>query len=786
MLSCHDMYKISYQLCKVMNAPSVPFGGLNMLFAGDFAQLPPPLGGENVSLYSRVVGQIASSKRSQEEALGRALWHQVTTVVILRQNMRQKTQSKKDDKFRQALVNMRFKDCTLADIQFLRKLVTSQLPGNPSITSPDFRHVSIITAKNAQKDEINKLGCVRFAQETGQILTDFFSEDALKDNDIKQTRKRSTKHKIKHIDAGLQNILWNLPHSSGNKPIPGKLSLCLGMPIMIKSNVATELCITNGQEATVVGWETTIGKNQQLMLDILFVRLKNPPKSIQLDGLSENVIPLTKSTCNITCKLPDGSFLSISRSQVEVLPNFAMTDFASQGKTRPFNPVDLNNCRSHQAYYTALSRSSTADGTVILQGFDIKKITGKASGALRQEFRNLELLDEITHLCYLGELHHSVQGDQRNSLIHAFRHHKGLSYIPTNVHPSIRWNKQDPMLDPIADNIAWSILDKSGKSNKCESNVKQVTAHSTPLTKKKRKDITPQKVHKEKISKTHFVDTLDINEESIDPQSLVPCGTIWHQNSCAYDAALSIIHSVWAGNKEHYSRIFKDMNHDIMGTLAVNFTHHMHGTITLESARDQLRRFLHTLVPRYFTWGEYTSVHHLFEYILSMPTVTIESYVICKNNHTVENQRPLNNTCCLISAGISQHNSISQWMLAMEGGTAHTCTSCQEHLTRVHKFTFPLPFVALDLSNQNNINLDHTFHVMIDNNEVTYKLRGIVYYGEAHFTSRVIYENGMVWHHDGLETGKNLVYEGTLNNLQSEDLSSNRGRPATLAIYVKC
>ena len=75
---------------------------------------------------------------------------------------------------------------------------------------------------------------------------------------------------------------------------------------------------------------------------------------------------------------------------------------------------------------------------------------------------------------------------------------------------------------------------------------------------------------------------------------------------------------------------------------------------------------------------------------------------------------------------------------------------------------------------------------MIDNNEVTYKLQGIVYYGEAHFTSRVIYENGMVWHHDGLETGKNLVYEGTLNNLQSEDLSSNRGRPATLAIYVKC
>ena len=57
MISCHDMYKISAQLCKVMNEPTIPFGGLNMPFAGDFAQLPPPVGSESVALYSRTVGQ---------------------------------------------------------------------------------------------------------------------------------------------------------------------------------------------------------------------------------------------------------------------------------------------------------------------------------------------------------------------------------------------------------------------------------------------------------------------------------------------------------------------------------------------------------------------------------------------------------------------------------------------------------------------------------------------------------------------------------------------------------
>ena len=39
MLSCKDMYRISERLAKVMNNTEEPFGGLNMIFAGDFAQL---------------------------------------------------------------------------------------------------------------------------------------------------------------------------------------------------------------------------------------------------------------------------------------------------------------------------------------------------------------------------------------------------------------------------------------------------------------------------------------------------------------------------------------------------------------------------------------------------------------------------------------------------------------------------------------------------------------------------------------------------------------------------
>ena len=99
MLSCQDMYKISCQIAKSLNVHDQAFGGMNMIFAGDFAQLPPVMG--KAPLYSGTVGTRTHSRMSvsdQESAIGKALWHQVTTVVILRQNMRQKGITEEDTK----------------------------------------------------------------------------------------------------------------------------------------------------------------------------------------------------------------------------------------------------------------------------------------------------------------------------------------------------------------------------------------------------------------------------------------------------------------------------------------------------------------------------------------------------------------------------------------------------------------------------------------------------------------------------------------------------------------
>ena len=73
MVSCNDNYKISSQPAKATNEFNMPYGGINMIFSGDFVQLLPVFGSP---LYSGTVGtQLISrmSVKGQEAAIEKAL-----------------------------------------------------------------------------------------------------------------------------------------------------------------------------------------------------------------------------------------------------------------------------------------------------------------------------------------------------------------------------------------------------------------------------------------------------------------------------------------------------------------------------------------------------------------------------------------------------------------------------------------------------------------------------------------------------------------------------------------
>lgn len=74
------------------------------------------------------------------------------------------------------------------------------------------------------------------------------------------------------IHPQLQDQLWGLPYKSTNN-CAGKLSLCLGLLVMVKSNDATECNVTNGAEGVVVGWKSRPLTEDKKTLYVVFVKL---------------------------------------------------------------------------------------------------------------------------------------------------------------------------------------------------------------------------------------------------------------------------------------------------------------------------------------------------------------------------------------------------------------------------------------------------------------------------------------------------------------------------------
>jgi hypothetical protein len=792
MLSCRDMYLISARLARVLNCLDTPFGGMNMIFAGDFAQLPPVIGQQNSALYSRTVGSDATALRDQEAAIGKALWHQVTTVVILRTNMRQRAQSTEDALFRQALANMRYKACTPADITFLKTRVSSGLPGRPCVKDKRFRNVSIITSLNSLKDEINRLGSLRFAHESGQVLVDFVSVDSIPSEDTEKAghkrktagRRRQTRHG--KIPLNIQTILWDQPACANTKLIPGKLSLCVGMPVMIRNNAATEMCITKGQEALVYSWQGVKGLTDLNVLDTLFVKLVNPPAPVEFDGLPLNVVPLMRNSVTTCCSLPDDTTLTISRSQVEVLPNFAMTDYASQGKTRENNVVDLTYIRSHQGYYTALSRSGSAAGTLILGSFHPSKITGGASGALRQEFRELELLDDITTCRFENKLPRKIAmaGDRRNTLIAQFRKHKGLHYMPSGLHNTLKWNKRDPYLECEDHNVVqWRIVEPVTRkgprvdvSAECKPD-KQICANARKRTfsDKLREDAYPNK--KQKLHHTAQQGT----EIPADPQTIVPIGTQWQQNSCAYDAVCTVLFNIWHENTDATTVSWQELHNDLLDSLTADFSSHTSinspsGMYSLEQIRDYMRRRF-SRISGEFPFGQYASVHTIMDRLLTSSVPILSSKRQCPNGHTVDNEERTVSSCEIMTPNAPDNLSIQQYIDNFSVPLSSSCPECECDLIRHFSFACHPPLLAIELW-QGLPEFGPDLHVEVHGLHRRYSLRGVIYFAANHFTARVVTQTGIVWFHDGIFSGSTLIYE-------SANVSSMPRTDSILAIYSR-
>ncbi|KAF8902342.1 hypothetical protein CPB84DRAFT_1678858 [Gymnopilus junonius] len=702
--------------------------------------------------------------------------------------MRQRVQSDDDAKLRKALENMRYKACTSEDISFLRTLVTNSSRKNHSVCNNVFRNEAIITARNLHKDEINRVGAIRFAQETGQNLVDFCAEDVPftgTSDDSKHGAKR-----VSVISDDMRKGLWSMPPSTTDKNIAGKLSLCVGMPIMIRTNYATELCMTRGQEGFVYGWQAKRGSTDQLMLDTLFVELKNPPTTVHFEGLPENVVPIVPTKNAITAALPNDDVLYINRTQVEVLINFAMTDFVSQGKTRLYNPIDLNNLFNHHAYYTALSRSSSASGTIILQGFDGRKVQGGCSGALRQEFQELEMLDEITRLTYDRKLPDSITGATRNQLIQSFRNWKGLQYVPSTVHRSIRWSPSKPFDETVvADSVSITDWTQVIKDVKLKDRDNEHPATLPPRNDLKRKvcdtncgdaDSMTEDLHRHKRIKFSAPQS---NTYPSSSNVLVPAGMKWSNNSCAYDSIFAILYHVWLRDENRWSQCLShaQLGNRVLQKLVDSFEDHRSNAAPLELARDSIRQDLHAIDPARMGYGRYASLERVLQEVFMINKLTFREFYECGNGHNF----PLRDTFSCLSIMYHPYQSVNDHINHSHLSSTRSiplCPTCSSIRVFRRSMVYSPPVLVVDVSINRSVEVNRCLRLRIGNDTCIYNLAGIVYFGRAHFTAAIIAPNNHFWYYDGLLNDGLMADHGSCDII--ENIEKVNGRLACAAFYT--
>ena len=749
MIGCQDLFKISSRLASVRGAADEPFGGVHIMFSGDFGQLPPV---QSTRLYT-ILKDIRSNSSDQVRAIGRSLWEQVTTVVVLRQNMRQCRSGTDDEKLRTLLSNIRYKACTREDEDFILSMIPYELGGKRNVPSIATRTSSVITGTNATRDAINDKCAARFAAETNQTLSTFYAIDKVKE---KTGRNGATDWINSRLSDEEREILLDLPPSYTQK-IPGKLQLCKGMPVILRKNEATALGMTNGAEGVVVGWTENERLNTRLpSLETLFVKLTNPITDLNIGSLPTNVVPIVSRPESIECRHQDGTIRSIIRHQVPINLNFAMTDYSSQGKTRKVNIVSLAHMRNHSAIYTALSRGTSAEETVILDIPDFSLIEGGlGDDPLAQEFRDTEILDEITTLMFEGRLNENVQGQTRSELIRTYvEYHQP---ILQHLHQSIAASTNDigdrTVVVPIVNDIPTKKRKATGNntSGSLEENTIDERASKQARTTNDIPSNEPNDHADRNGSRRSSNSTLTFRPLNWDREN-------W---SCAYDSVLQAMYAMWLDGYTNLQR-----NPSMRDT----FSSVREGRITFESVRDKFREEAHSQDPQQFPFGQVPiDVYDVMKRALNDDILVVAVVTSCPQ---CLNQKEV----LYHMTGLNSMDNIELTQAVFSQAEGNTITASQyasrllhqlrtrEHIAACHDTsTTQLQFrripdvLPIEIDASWTITPAKTLKIDREDGQeqLTFKLAAIIYNGENHFTTYIMLKNGESYYYDGMH-GKGI------------------------------
>jgi len=312
------------------------FGGLNVILVGDFHQFPPVAGGANDALYKKV----KPAKDTAEMILGRRLFEEFTTVVILRQQMRVV-----DEEWRKFLSQLRFGDVSSESLTMLRELIIGRETRNDDFGGAAAGDCALVTPRHAVRNSWNGAAIRDFCSRTGRMLYICPAEDV-----VGKTGNPPNLYERWAMEVRLQTT-----GRRNRTDLPEEIELAIGAKVMVTQNIDTDLDIANGSRGEIVeivlhpDEGNVVGHNgvARLSKPPLYVLVKLQRTKLRgLAGLEQSVVPVEPRTSSMQINAYDPETRTtrkktVVRRQYAMTLAYAFTDYRSQGQTIPNVIVDL-------------------------------------------------------------------------------------------------------------------------------------------------------------------------------------------------------------------------------------------------------------------------------------------------------------------------------------------------------------------------------------------------------------------------------------------------------------
>ena len=153
----------------------------------------------------------------------------------------------------------------------------------------------------------------------------------------------------------------------------------------------------------------------------------------------------------------------------------------------------------------------------------------------------------------------------------------------------------------------------------------------------------------------------------------------------------------------------------------------------------------------------------LFEKLFKPSLPVLTGKLKCAKGHSVSTSRSLHLPDVCVSI-VSRCTNIQEFVdsnMAQESNL-RPCRLCRGAIYKCFYFTTPPRILSFSVADS-DVEPNKRLTISTSMGVKEYQLKGIVYFQENHFTSRIIGRNNKVWFHDGLEP--EVRYDGLLTAL---------------------